>query len=258
MCFLYAMGFTLCFVQAIYAMDCSKSIDEAINAQAACPFATLPEQALIKIAKSLPCLSDIAHVRQTCKLFNIIFKIPKIKLGHMQPAKNDVACVKEYWERIYSHIIQIITANALTNVGVILDLSGNQVERFMFSKFPACKSVTKLLLIGCKITNERDNFFDHDTWANLEKLDLTRNYLGKRDKDVDSSVDWYSGADIWPSLTALPNLKKLILRENQLSQIPPELYRLTQLTCLDLRDNPLPAADRERLAQKLPTTHILI
>lgn len=253
--FVYVLGFIVCIFQSLGAMVCSSQVPESVlTAQVDCQLAQMPERVLKKIAGFLPSLSDVAHTRQTCKFFNYTFKTLKIRLGPLRHSKNDI----EYWAGIYSHIIQLIKASSLTHPAVPLDLSGNSVERFMFAKYAECVSVKKLRLVLCRITGERDNFFDPHVWANLEKLDLSRNCLGKRDKDIDSSVDWDSGADIWPSLLSLPKLKKLILRENQLCRVPPELYAFTHLEYIDLRGNPLAAEEIQRFALGLPKASIKI
>ena len=253
MILMYFMGIFIFSVQSCLAMIGPKpQQNEALVARAECPLAKLPNEILEVIAECLPRLSDVAHVRRTCKLFNETFCARTIRLGPLQHSRRD----KIFWEAIYSRIAQLVKTVAETQKFVSLDLSGNSVEQFMYARYPACLAVKKLYLVSCRISSERDNFFAKGLWNNLELLDLSKNYLSKRDKQIDVSGDWDSGADIWPSLVALPKLKSLSLRENQLEHAPQELLGFAHLEYIDLSDNPLQAQEVASLRQKLPNVTI--
>lgn len=254
---LYLICFLVCIVQSFCTMAASApESDEleakkvAVIAQEDCLLANLPELALMKIAKRLPDCKDIAHIRQTCKLFNLLFKNAPLRSGNLGLSKYDTTLLIEKYNKIAREIVPF----ALRSGPVSLDLSGNYVERFMYAGYQECRWVKKLRLVGCNITSERDNFFNPHIWANLEELDMSSNFLGKQDRDLGSSGDWVSGAYIWTLLCKLPNLKKLILRDNHLRRVPKELFGFSQLEYLDLRENPLPDSKIEKLRAKLSKT----
>jgi hypothetical protein len=253
MVLIVVMSFVLCLIQNSTLISSELVIDNDFLAQDGCQLAQMPNQVLKKIAVSLPSLQDVFHLRQTCKLFNKVFQTRNIKLGQLHHPIED----RGYWLRIYQQVAQLIVKVSSTQEGLVsLDLSGNKVTAFMFARHSQCVLVRKLRLVACGITSERENFFDPTVWTNLEKLDLSRNFLAFRDRDLSSSADWDSGADIWPSLCALPKLKKLILRENSLMRIPQEIFKCGHLELLDVRGNRLRPEELEKLRQKLP--HVCI
>jgi Leucine-rich repeat (LRR) protein len=249
MVLIIVMSVVVCLVQNSTLMSSEPGIDNDFLAQDCSQLAQMPYQVLKKISVRLPSLKDVVHVRQTCKFFNKLFQTRNIKLGQLQHPKED----RGYWLRIYQQVAQLIVTVSSTQEGLVsLDLSGNKVTLFMFANHHQCVLVRKLRLVACGITSERENFFDPTVWTNLEKLDLSRNFLAFRDRDLSSSADWDSGADIWPSLCALPKLKKLILRENCLARIPQEIFKCGHLELLDMRGNRLRPEELEKLRQKLP------
>ena len=227
--------------------------DEALQMQRASSFAQLPEHIIKKIANHcLPDVQSIGRVRSTCRLFYLAFFSNQIKLYPQPYEKTDHAS----WKSVYNGMARYLAFMAIRGP-VVLDLSGNKVMDFMQAKYPACESVKELTLAGCDITFERDNFFDPAVWKNLERLDLTGNYLGWCDGDLSKSGDWYSGANIWPSICALPKLKLLCLRNNRLSALSPNLYMCNNLKFIDLSNNSLHAEEIVQLRERLPEVVIL-
>ena len=253
----YVMGCILCFVSYICVIGCS-DLEVLRVAQKDCSLAQLPDLVLKKIAK-FSCLSAVASMQCTCKLFNRVFAIAHIKLGQMADRQGEAGHTKyekKFWEKIFNSLVKVIGTRHVTFGSVALDLSGNYVEQFMFARYKQCSSIKKLRLVSCRLTNERDNFFDPTIWTHLEKLDMSKNSLGICDKQLGGMTDWYSGAYIWHSLCSLPKLKKLILSENRLTVIPNELFEFKQLEYLDLRNNPLSTDEISLLKSKLPKTTI--
>ncbi len=233
-------------------MERDGGCDTALAALKDSQVALLPEAVLRKIANRMQSMSDVAHVRQTCKFLYKIFIPTKVRLGPLRHSQRD----SQYWDHIFDHVIKVIKKTSAIKVFLTLDLSGNNVEQFMYSKHNECLSIRKLRLVLCRITSEGDNFFNPQMWANVEQLDLSNNFLGKRDREI-GLVDWDSGTDIWPSICSLPKLKNLILRNNQLSSLSRDLYSCPSLEYLDVRGNPLPDSEIISLIQRKPKLTLL-
>jgi Leucine-rich repeat (LRR) protein len=261
MFYLYVLLFFMCMNLNALAMDTSFHTSSCQQEQS--DFVQLPNEMLSEIASRLPQV-DVAHVRQTCKTLYSCFvpykilgeiTLNKVQLGDLQLLKDRDGIA--YWNKVFDRVAQCIAYMALSRQPLTLDLSGIKVERFMFVNRPECCAVKKLILRSCMITSERENFFRAAMWQKLKHLDLTDNFLGQRDKQIDSGADWDSGADIWPSLASLPSLKVLILRNNKLFTCSPELLKMTGLMLLDVRNNGLTTQQLDNLALCLPSTTIL-
>jgi Leucine-rich repeat (LRR) protein len=229
----------------------------ALQIQAACQLAQMPKDVIEEIISWLPNprMQPIARVRQTCKFFYATFGRQEIKIEPQQYDRKNYAA----WEKLYNDLVSYMKVVTTAGYVVSLDLSGNRVNEFMFAKHPECLHVARLKLEKCGITMERDNFFDKNIWQNLEEIDLSDNHLGRRDVDLNKSGDWYSDANIWPSLCSLPKLKVLILKKNRLQRVPQQLHDAKQLRLLDLRGNALPQEDIDGIKQALePATKILV
>lgn len=237
---------------------CSVPINkvQALHSQAACQFAQLPEALLQKIANHcLPDVCSTARVRRTCKFFYATFLPSFIKLDPQCCEKDAHDSWKSIYDRVDRSMVYVHSKDP--TIPLSLDLSGNIVTDFMLAKYPVCRYIKNLSLVRCRITYERDNFFDNTVWSSLEQLDLSGNFLGLRDADLSKSGDWYSGANIWVSLCSLPNLKVLCLRDNKLRKLSPELSKCTQLKFIDIRGNSLTADDIAQLREELPRVIIL-
>ena len=255
MLFISILFFIFSVAQCPYVSACDQDdqMQPDFKVQAGCMLARMPQSVLDTIMLRLPHYSDLAHVRQTCRFFNRTFLNNRIKLSNIKRAKED----STFWETLSKKLAQCINAVYLKKGMVIVDLTGCRVTEFMFAKHAECQHVKKLRLVDCNITMERENFFDKSSWTNLEKLNLRKNFLGLRDGDLSKSADWYSGADIWPSLCGLPKLKVLILSENNLRKMRQEIFQCQHLRLLDLRCNYLEQNTLTELEMRLPTTMIL-
>lgn len=272
MLYLCVVLFLLCTTPYIRTMDLVTSCSTVCQ-QEQSGFVQLPVEILSEIANKLS-QSDVAHVRQACKLLNQRFvshvvsteiTLKKIDLDDLvQTRSNGYSffigvswTTLDHLNKIFERVSQYIRKLVPMQQPLLLDLSGFKIEMFMIGDHPECNAIKKLVLRSCAITSERDNFFKESMWSNLQYLDLASNFLGQRDRQVDSGADWDSGADIWPSICSLPNLKVLILRNNKMAALPPVLFKMTGLTILDMRNNPLTSQQLDELALRLPSTIIL-
>ncbi|HML19090.1 MAG TPA: leucine-rich repeat domain-containing protein [Candidatus Dependentiae bacterium] len=272
MLYLCVVLFLMCATPYIGAMDLVTSCSTVCQ-QEQSEFVQLPAEILSEIAGMLP-QSDVAHVKQTCRLLNRYFVarvvpteiiLKKIDLDDLvQTRPNGYSffiggswTTLDYLNRIFERVSECIRKLVPMQQPLLLDLSGFKIEMFMIGDHPECNAIKKLVLRSCAITSERDHFFKESMWSNLQYLDLASNFLGQRDRQVDSGADWDSGADIWPSIYSLPNLKVLILRNNKMAALPPELFKMTGLTILDMRNNPLTSQQLDELVLRLPSTTIL-
>jgi Leucine-rich repeat (LRR) protein len=251
--------FFFCIMQAS-SIICSSELnglDTFKAAQPDSPLVQLPQLVIDRIIECIPLFyaHDSAQLRLTCRFFReAIVLSPKIRLGVVPYAKEQY----ELWKKLYDRIAIYIKIVADSKGVVSLDLSGNRVTEFMVGKYSVCQHIQKIKLVNCGITMERDNFFDKEVWINLEKINLSDNYLGLRDGDLNKSGDWYSGANIWPALCSLPKLKVLILKNNCLRRLPADIHKAKMLEVLDLRGNLLPKEDVDSLKSSLPKTKIIV
>lgn len=250
--------FFLSIMQA--SIMCSSELKGLVDFKAAQPgsqLVQLPQLVIDRIVECIPLFyaHDRVQLRSTCRFFReTIVLSPKIRLGVVPYAKEKY----DLWKKTYDLLVKYIQLVATSTASVSLDLSGNRVTEFMVGKYSVCQHINKLKLKNCGITMERDNFFDKEVWPNLEKVNLSDNYLGLRDGDLNKYGDWYSGANIWPALCSLPKLKVLILKNNCLRRLPADIHKAKNLEILDLRGNLLPKEDVDSLKLSLPKTKIIV
>ena len=100
---------------------------------------------------------------------------------------------------------------------------------------------------------------------NLLKLSLANNHLRKLPPGVglleklESIFLDYNQFDEFPvELCEIETLRTICFRNNNISHIPEDIRYLVHLEYLDLRENPLPKEEQQKLSKLLPHSHIRI
>ncbi|OJJ23931.1 hypothetical protein BKI52_06160 [marine bacterium AO1-C] len=98
---------------------------------------------------------------------------------------------------------------------------------------------------------------------NLVKLDLTNNHLKKLPpgigllEQLEEILLAYNQFDEFPiELCEVETLRSIFFSNNNISRLPEDMKYLTQLEFIDLRGNPLPKQELQKLVQLLPNIRI--